>query len=337
MDNNSSEMNAIEIAHLGGPEALRLVRRPTPQPVEDQVLVKIHAAGVNRVDVFQRTGLYFVPEGTTDIPGVEFSGQVIQCGPLVSRYKIGDRVCGIVKGGGYAEFCAVPQGQVMPIPEGYDYLRAAALPETFTTVWAAIYGQGRLAPGETMLVHGGSSGIGTTAIMLAKALGAGDIYATAGSAKKCDVCLKLGAKRAINYKTEDFVDVVREETAGRGVDVVLDMVAGDYVAKNLSLLADDGREVLVGRMSQDLDVDFNVKTVMYKRLHITGVSLRGQSVERKTALVAQVERYAWPLLSKGIIAPIIDSVFDLAQACDAHQLLESSQHIGKIMLCVSND
>ena len=167
MHSNSSEMNAIEIAYLGGPEALRLVRRPIPHPVEDHVLVKIHAAGVNRVDVFQRTGLYFVPEGTTDIPGVEFSGQVIQCGPLVSRYKVGDRVCGIVKGGGYAEFCAVPQGQVMPIPEGYDYLRAAALPETFTTVWAALYGQGRLAPGETMLVHGGSSGIGTTAIMLA--------------------------------------------------------------------------------------------------------------------------------------------------------------------------
>jgi NADPH:quinone reductase len=284
--------------------------------------------------VFQRTGLYTPPPGTTDIPGVEFAGVVERAGPGTRRFKAGEKVCGIVRGGGYAEYCVAPEGQVMPVPEGFDFLRAAAFPETFSTVWAAVWGQGKLKPGESLLVHGGSSGIGTTAIMWARALGAGKIFATAGSREKCDVCVRVGADRAIDYRTEDFVDVVRAETEGEGVDVVLDMVAGDYVGKGLSLLKDDGRFVLVGRMSQELDVTFNVKTVMYKRLVITGVSLRGQSVERKSYVVRQVEKLAWPLLSNGTIAPIVDTVFPLAQAADAHRLLESSRHIGKVMLQV---
>lgn len=329
-------MNCIEIAAIGAADVLKPTRREVPRPGAGELLVRVHAAGVNRVDVFQRTGLYVPPEGTTDIPGVEFSGVVEACGSGTKRFKVGDRVCGIVRGGGYAEYCVAPEGQVMPIPDGFDFLRAAAFPETFSTVWAAIYGQGKLKAGESMLVHGGSSGIGTTAIMWAKALGAGDIYATAGSPEKCDVCVSVGAKRAINYRTEDFVEVVRAETGGEGVDVVLDMVAGDYVSRGISLLKDDGRFVLVGRMSQGLDVNFNVKTVMYKRLVITGVSLRGQSVERKSYVVGQVEKLAWPLLSSGAISPIIDTVFPLAQAAEAHRLLESSQHIGKVMLQVAD-
>ena len=330
-------MNCIEISAIGDPDVLKPAQREVPRPGAGEILVRVHAAGVNRVDVFQRTGLYTPPPGTTDIPGVEFAGVVESCGPGTKRFKPGDRVCGIVVGGGYAEFCVAPEGQLMPVPDGYDFLRAAAFPETFATVWAAIYGQGKLKAGERMLVHGGSSGIGTTAIMWAKALGAGDIYATAGTQEKCDVCVRLGARRAINYRTEDFVEVGRAETGGEGVDVVLDMVAGDYVAKGLSLLRDDGRFVLVGRMSQDLDVNFNVKTVMYRRLVITGVSLRGQSVERKSHVVAQVEKLAWPLLSSGAIAPVIDTVLPLAQAAQAHRLLESSHHIGKVMLQVVAD
>lgn len=329
-----SMMNCIEIEKIGDPGVLRLARRAVPEPGQGELLVRLHAAGVNRVDVFQRTGLYTPPPGTTDIPGVEFAGVVERLGPGTQRFQVGDKVCGIVRGGGYAEYCVAPEGQVMPVPDGFDFLRAAAFPETFSTVWAALYGQGRLKAGESLLVHGGSSGIGTTAIMWARALGAGAIFATAGTKEKCDVCVSVGAKRAINYRTEDFVEVVRAETGGEGVDVVLDMVAGDYVGKGLSLLKDDGRFVLVGRMSQELDVTFNVKTVMYKRLVITGVSLRGQSVKRKSYVVRQVEKLAWPLLSNGTLSPIVDTVFPLAQAADAHRLLESSKHIGKVMLQV---
>jgi putative PIG3 family NAD(P)H quinone oxidoreductase len=328
----SAQMTAIEIATPGGPDVLRAVRRPVPEPREDELLVRIGAAGVNRVDVFQRIGIYQPPAGTTDIPGVELSGVVEAKGPRARRYTVGERVCGIVRGGGYAEYCVIPEGQALPVPRGYDDVRAAGVPETFFTVWAALFMQGRFQPGDSLLVHGGSSGIGTTAIMLARALGGAQIFATAGSEEKCRVCEKLGATRAVNYRAEDFVSVVREATGGRGVDVVLDMVAGDYVAKNISLLADDGRLSFVGRMSQKLDFSVNVLDVMYRRLSITGVSLRGQSVERKTAIAKAVEAKAWPLLESGKIAPLIDTVLPLSQAAEAHRLLESSRHIGKVIL-----
>ena len=325
-------MTAIEIARPGGPEVLRPVRRPVPRAQGDELLVRVAAAGVNRVDVFQRTGIYTPPPGTTDIPGVEFCGIVEARGPQAQRYAPGDRVCGIVRGGGYAEYCVVPEGQALPVPGDLDDVSAAGIAETFFTVWAALYGQGRLKPGESLLVHGGTSGIGTTAIMLARALGAGDIFTTAGSDENCRVCRDIGATRAINYRSEDFAAVVREATLGRGVDVVLDMVAGDYMPKNISLLADDGRLVFVGRMSQQLEVPLSVLAVMYRRLVVTGVSLRGQSVERKSAIARELEATAWPLLASGTIRPLIDSVFPLSQAGDAHRLLESSRHIGKIIL-----
>jgi len=325
-------MTAIGIAHAGGPEVLQPVRRAIPEARGDELLVRVGAAGVNRVDVFQRTGIYTPPSGTTDIPGVEFAGTVVARGPAATRFAVGERVCGIVRGGGYAEYCVIPQGQALPVPTGYDDVRAAGVPETFFTVWAGLYGQGRFKPGESLLVHGGSSGIGTTAIMLARALGAGAIFATAGSDEKCRACEALGATQAINYRKQDFAAVVREATGGRGVDVVIDIVAGTYVAQNIALLADDGRLVFIGRMSQQLDFSANVLRIMYSRLVITGVSLRGQSVERKTAIARDLEQHAWPLLCSGTIAPLIDSVFPLAQAAAAHRKLESSEHIGKIIL-----
>lgn len=330
------DMIAVEITRFGGPEVLRPARRPIPRPEGDELLIRVAAAGVNRVDVFQRTGLYNPPPGTTDIPGVEFAGEVLARGANAKRYAVGDRVCGIVRGGGYAQFCVAPEGQVLPVPEGYDAIRAAGIPEAFFTVWAAVFGQGRLDRGESLLVHGGSSGIGTTAIMLARSLGAGQIFATAGSDAKCRACERIGATRAIDYRTEDFVEIVRAATDGRGVDVILDMVAGSYVPRNISLLADDGRLVFVGRMSQDVDVQVNVLRIMYSRLVITGVSLRGQTVEQKSAIASQVETHAWPLLSSGAIAPVIDSVFPLTEAVKAHRRLESSQHIGKIILKVTD-
>ena len=328
-------MHAVEIAAAGGPEVLRLVRRPVPRPEAGEVLVRIAAAGVNRVDVFQRTGIYRPPAGTTDIPGVEFAGEVVALGPGAGRYRVGDRVCALVRGGGYAEYCAAPEAQVLPVPAGYDMTRAAGIMETFCTVWTALYDHGRFQPGESILVHGGSSGIGTTAIMLARAGGASAIFTTAGSAAKCAACERIGATRAIDYRTEDFEDVVREATGGTGVDVVIDIVAGDYVPRNLALLKPDGRLVFVGRMSQKVDVAVDVLRIMYQRLVVTGVSLRGQSVERKRAIVSALERRTWPLFESGAIAPLVDEVFPLAAAAEAHRRLEASSHIGKLILAVS--
>jgi len=258
----------------------------------------------------------------------------VALGPGARQFGIGARVCGIAVGGGYAEYVAVPDVQLLPVPKGYDFTRAAGLAETFCTVWAAMFDHGRLAPGETVLVHGGTSGIGTTAIMLARAFGAGDIFATAGSAEKCAACEGLGATRAINYREADFEAEIRAATRGHGVDLIIDIVAGDYVGKNLALLADDGRLVFVGRMSQGLDVGFNVLRVMYHRLVITGLSLRGQSPARKGAIVRQLRARAWPLLDQGGLAPVIDTVLPLDQAEAAHRHLESSRHIGKIILQV---
>ena len=325
-------MRAITIDGFGGPEVLRSATRPAPVPQPGEVLVRVHAAGVNRVDVLQRTGLYVPPPGTTEIPGVELAGEVTSG---AGRFRVGDRVCGIVVGGGYAEFCAVPEGQLLPTPANCTDIQAAALTEALCTVWNALFDQGRLQPGESLLVHGGSSGIGTTAIMLARAMGVGPIFTTAGSAEKCAACEALGATRAINYRTEDFVAAITDATAGRGVDVVLDMVAGDYVPRNIAVLADDGRLVFVGRMSQGLDVKVNVTRIMYARLSVTGISLRGQSLARKAAIVQQIERRVWPLVADGTIAPVIDSVFPLEDAEAAHRRLETSQHIGKIVLQVA--
>lgn len=325
-------MKAIAFDQPGGPEALHLVERPRPVPAAGEVLIRVVAAGVNRVDVLQRLGRYTPPHGPKDIPGVEVSGVVEARGSGAQRFNIGDPVCALVIGGGYAEFVSVPEGQVLPIPGELDFIQAAAVPETFFTVWAAQYDHGHLLPGESLLVHGGSSGIGTTAIMLAKALGAGPIFATAGSAEKCRACENLGATRAIDYRREDFVAVVREATNGRGVDVILDMVAGSYVPRNLELLADDGRLVFISAMEREFTGSFDVLQMMFRRLVITGISLRGQSVPRKTAIAERVERHAWPLLADGRIAPVIDTVYPLAEAAAAHARLESSGHIGKLVL-----
>jgi NADPH2:quinone reductase len=329
-------MDAIEIIGWGGPDQLRLTQRDVPQPGAGEVMVRVRATGVNRVDAFQRAGLYRPPAGTTDIPGVEFAGDVVQLGAGVTRFKPGDAICGIVVGGSYAGYCVAPQSQALPVPAGYSYVEAAAIAETFATVWTAIYDHGRLKPSESLLVHGGSSGIGTTAIMLARALGAGAIFTTAGSAVKCAACVDLGATRAINYRTEDFVSAVRQETGERGVDVILDMVAGDYIPKNISLLADDGRLVFVGRMSQQLEFSTNIHRIMYARLVITGVSLRGQTTQQKAAIFDQLAVHVWPLLAARAIAPVIYARFPLCEAAKAHHLLESSTHIGKIVLEVTH-
>jgi putative PIG3 family NAD(P)H quinone oxidoreductase len=328
-------MRAVEIAADGGPEVLRVASRDVPQPGAGEVLIRVAAAGVNRVDVFQRLGIYRPPAGTTDIPGVELAGEVVALGSATRRYRIGDRVCALVRGGGYAEYCAAPEAQVLPVPAGYDMTRAAGIMETFCTVWTALYDRARFKPGESILIHGGSSGIGTTAIMLARADGSPAIFATAGSAEKCAACERIGATRAINYRTEDFEAVVREATGGKGVDVIVDIVAGDYVPKNLALLRPDGRLVFVGRMSQKVDVAVNVLRIMYDRLVVTGVSLRGQSVEQKRAIVSALERRAWPLFESGAMAPLVDKVFPLEAAADAHRRLEASEHIGKLILAVN--
>lgn len=327
-------MRAVEIAAVGGPEMLRPAWRPVPEPGPGEVLVRVAAAGVNRVDAFQRSGLYAPTGEATDIPGVEIAGRVEALGPGVVSLRVGERVCGIAAGGGYAQYCVAHEGQLLPVPAGYDDVRAAALPETFFTVWAALCDHGKLAKGETVLVHGGSSGIGTTAIMLARALGAGAIFTTAGHADKCAACVALGATRAINYRTEDFVEVVKAETGGRGVDVILDIVAGPYVPKNIALMADDARLVFVGRMSQDLAFSANVQRIMYARLVITGLSLRGQSAARKSAIADRLRSVVWPLLDAGAMSPVVDSVLPLENAAEAHRRLEASDHIGKIILSV---
>ncbi len=328
----NAQMTAIEIVNPGIDGFLRPTQRPVPVPGIGGVLIRVAAAGVNRVDVLQRLGRYTPPPGTTDIAGVEVAGIVEVCGPQTSRFAVGDAVCALIVGGGYAEYVAAPEGQVLPVPNGYSLSEAAALPETFCTVWAAMYGQGHLSAGETLLIHGGASGIGTTAIMLARALGAGKIFTTAGSTKKCQVCEGLGADRAINYRTEDFVEIVRQETNGRGVDVIIDMVGGDYVEKNLSLLADDGRLVFIGVMSKIREGAFNAVDVMFRRLVITGVSLRGQTVARKTEIVRALETQVWPLLEQRLIEPVIDSVYPLTEAAAAHCKLEALEHIGKLIL-----
>jgi NADPH2:quinone reductase len=326
-------MRCIEISKPGGPEVLSLTTRPVPKPAAGEVLIAVAAAGVNRPDVVQRLGLYPPPPGASDIPGLEVAGRVIAHGDGVSAPAIGANVCALVAGGGYAAFAAAPAVTCLPIPAPLSLVQAAALPETFFTVWHNVFERGRLAPGETFLVHGGTSGIGTTAIQLAKAFGA-FVAATAGSAEKCAACRKLGADLAIDYRTEDFVQVMKAKAPGGGADVILDMVGGDYVGRNLKTLKPDGRLVHIAFL-KGAKVEVDLQPVMVKRLTITGSTLRPRDVAFKGALAAALKARVWPLLDQGRIAPVMDLEFPLEAASEAHKRLETSGHIGKIVLRVT--
>jgi NADPH2:quinone reductase len=326
-------MTAIEITEPGGPEVLKPGSRPMPMPGAGEVLIKVAAAGINRPDVMQRMGQYPPPAGASDIPGLELAGMVAMVGLGVHHAKVGDAVCALVTGGGYATYCVAPEPQCLPVPKGLSMAEAAALPETCFTVWTNLFERGNLRAGETVLIHGGTSGIGTTAIQLAKALGAQQIFATAGSRDKCHACEKLGATRGIDYKHEDFVKVVRETTGGRGVDVILDMVGGDYIQRNISALALDGRIVNIAFLKGS-QAEINLLPLMLKRGTLTGSTLRARSVEQKGAIAAPLRRVVWPLLEQGKVKPQIYRTFPLAEAAEAHRLMETSAHIGKIVLTV---
>jgi putative PIG3 family NAD(P)H quinone oxidoreductase len=324
-------MRQIILAAPGGPEVMQIVEAERPVPKAGEVLIQVEAAGVNRPDVQQRKGLYPPPPDASPVLGLEVAGVVVEVGDGVTTLHPGDRVCALVNGGGYAEFATAPAGQCLPWPHGYDAVRAAALPENYFTVWANLFIHGRLARGESVLVHGGSSGIGTTAIQLARASGA-TVYATAGSAEKCAVCERLGATKAIDYKSEDFVERIRALTGKRGVDVVLDIVGGPYLSRNISILARDGRLVVVAVQGGTKDPEFDLRHVMVRRLTITGSTMRPRSAAEKAGIAASLLEHAWPLLENGTCAPVIHAVFPLDQVADAHRLMESSAHIGKIML-----
>jgi putative PIG3 family NAD(P)H quinone oxidoreductase len=323
-------MTAIAIKTPGGPEALVPEERLVPAPGPSEILVRVRAAGVNRPDVMQRQGKYPPPPGAPDIPGLEIAGEVAAAGAKVKRWKIGDAVTALVVGGGYAEYALADETNALPVPKGFSFIEAAALPETFFTVWHNMMERGRLKSGETVLVHGGSSGIGTTAIMLAKAFGA-TVIVTAGSPEKCAACKRLGADVAINYKTEDFVAKTKEATGGRGADVILDMVGGDYVDRNYDAAAVDGRIVQIATQ-QGSQVKINVLKIMQKRLTHTGSTLRPRPVADKAAIARALEEKVWPLLSAGKIKPVIDSVQPLVKASEAHARMDSSAHVGKIVL-----
>ena len=325
-------MIAIEISRPGDPDVLVPVERPRPVPAPGEVLIKVAAAGVNRPDVFQRRGRYPPPPGASDIPGLEVAGVVEEVGADVRDLHAGDAVCALVAGGGYAEYCAAPAPQCLPVPRGLDYVAAAAMPETFFTVWTNVFERGRLQANESILVHGGSSGIGTTAIQLARAYGA-RVFATAGSAEKCAACERLGAERAINYREADFVAAVRQLTGDRGVDVILDMVGGDYFARNLEALALEGRLVEIATL-QGAKAELNIQTIMQRRLTVTGSTLRARPVADKGAIARALRVRVWPLVESGAVKPIVHATFPLRQAAEAHRLMESSAHIGKIVLTI---
>lgn len=326
-------MRAIEITSPGGPDVLRLADRPRPEPGAGEVLIRVHAAGINRPDVLQRKGAYAPPSGASDLPGLEVAG-TIESGDLDgSGFAVGDAVCALLAGGGYAEWCVAPVAQCLPVPRGLSLIEAASLPETFYTVWSNVFDRGRLAPGETLLVQGGTSGIGVTAIQLATALGH-TVYATAGSDARARACESLGARRGINYRTEDFAAVVAQETAGKGVDVILDMVAGDYVAREVACLADDGRLVIIALLG-GAKASLDCSAVLRRRLTITGSTLRPRPVAFKAAIAARLRSIVWPLLEAGRIRPVVHAVFPLSDAARAHALMESGEHVGKIVLDVA--
>ncbi|MGA9869448.1 MAG: NAD(P)H-quinone oxidoreductase [Acetobacteraceae bacterium] len=327
------EMTYIAATTPGGPDVLTPATGPLPSPRADEVLIRVEAAGINRPDVAQRSGAYPPPPGASPIIGLEVAGEIVAAGPEARGWRIGDKVCGLANGGGYAQYCAVPATQCLPCPAGYDAVRAAALPETYFTVWANLFQHGRLAGGERALIHGGSSGIGVTAIQLARAFGATP-YATAGSEAKCAACVRLGAEAAINYRTQDFVEEIKRLTDGRGVDVVLDMVGGAYFARNLRTLAMDGRLVLIAFLGGSKVENADLTPIMVRRLTVTGSTMRPRTTAQKAAIAAELREKVWPLLDKGACAPVIHATFPLAQAAEAHRLLESSAHIGKIVLTV---
>jgi NADPH2:quinone reductase len=325
-------MTAIGIATPGGPEALKPETRPVPKPGNGEVLVKLKAAGVNRPDVMQRQGRYPPPPGASDIPGLEIAGEVVALGQGVSRLKIGDRMCALVPGGGYAEYCAVQETNALPIPDGVSFVEAAGIPETYFTVWTNVFERGGLKAGETILIHGGTSGIGTTAIMLAKAFGA-TVMATAGSDEKCAACRKLGADQAINYKTQDFVAETRASSGGKGIDLILDMVGGDYAARNHDAAAIGGRIVQIA-VQAGPKATIDLSRIMLKRLTHTGSTLRARPVADKAAIAEALRKNVWPLLAQGRCKPVVHATFALAEAAKAHALMETSQHIGKIVLTI---
>jgi NADPH2:quinone reductase len=326
-----AEMKFIDLNGFGEPNVMHVSVGPVPHPRSGEVLVKVAAAGVNRPDVAQRQGSYPAPKDASPVLGLEVSGTVVALGDGVSGFAIGDRVCGLANGGGYAEYCTLPATQCLPIPEGYDFIKAAALPETFFTVWANLFQMCGLTEGEKVLIHGGTSGIGTTAIQLAKAFGA-EVYATAGSKEKCEACVKLGATRAINYKEEDFVAVVKEATGGKGVDAILDMIGAAYFERNIAALAKDGCLSIIAFLGGAVAEKVNLTPIMVKRLTVTGSTMRPRTAEEKRAIRDELKAEVWPLIEKGEITPLIDKVFKLEEAVEAHRLMESSSHIGKIVL-----
>jgi NADPH:quinone reductase len=320
-------MTAVEIAEPGGPEVLRAVERPVPEPADGEVLIRVEAAGVNRPDIMQRQGKYPPPPGASDLPGLDVAGAIVRG---AGRWQEGDRVCALVAGGGYAEYCAVPLPQVLPIPEGMDAIHAAAIPETYFTVWTNLFERGGLRSGDRVLIQGGTSGIGTTAIQLAREFGA-TVYATAGSDVKCAAAVALGASAAFSYRTEDFVERIAAETDGRGVDIVLDIVGGDYLPRNLRCLATNGRLVQIG-LQGGVKSEIDLRLVLNKRLTVTGSTLRPRTPDEKGIIARQLEEHVWPLLAAGRVRPQVDRTFPLRDAAAAHRALESGEVIGKVVL-----
>lgn len=330
-------MQAVEITQYGPPDVLRLGERPVPEASTGEVLIRVAASGINRPDVLQRTGNYPVPPGASDIPGLEVAGEIVSGDAqamLAAGLKVGDRVCALVSGGGYAQMCVAPVVQCLPVPGALTDIEAATLPETFFTVWSNVFDRARLQPGESLLVQGGSSGIGVTAIQMARALGA-KVFVTAGSDEKCAACVALGADYAINYKTHDFVQEIQRLTGDKGVNVILDMVAGAYVAREIECLAEDGRLVIIA-VQGGIKSEVNAGMVLRRRLTVTGSTLRPRSVAFKAAIAQALKNHVWPLLADGSIKPVVHSVFDAANAAQAHALMETNQHVGKIVLSWKN-
>lgn len=327
-------MRAVAIPRFGGPDVLEVVSVPMPQPGQGEVLIRVAAAGLNNGDLVQRRGNYPPPPGASDLPGLEVSGVVEATGPGVTRWSVGQPVCAILAGGGYAEYCVAPEGQCLPVPKGIALVDAAALPEAICTVWDAVWFQARLAPGESLLVHGGTSGIGVAAVQLAAALG-NPVYVTAGTREKCDTAMGLGAAMAVNYREEDFVPLVRDATAGNGVDVILDMVGGAYLARNVQALANDGRLVVIGLQSPGTG-HLDVPQLLRRRLTIIGTTLRARSTAYKARLCGELQTRVWPLLEAGKLRPVVDRVFALEDAASAHRHMESGRHQGKILLAVNS-
>lgn len=325
-------MKAVEITQPGGPEVLVLVDRPMPEPAAGEVLIKVSAAGINRPDVFQRKGAYPAPPGASDLPGLEVAGEIVGGDAAAGGFAVGDKVCALLAGGGYAEYCVAPVQQCLRIPSGLSEVEAAGLPETFFTVWSNVFDRGRLGQDETLLVHGGASGIGTTAIQLAKAMGH-TVYATAGSDERVARIVELGADLGINYRSQDFVEEVKAATDGKGVDVILDMVAGDYVNRNIRCLADDGRIVIIALLG-GVKAEIDCGQILRRRLTVTGSTLRPRPVDFKADIARSLEKHVWPLLESGAIRPIVHATFPLAQACDAHAMMDAGEQIGKIILTV---